>query len=54
MVEIAREGRRIQECKFSDRGKTERRKEGITRLVNWNIAGAKNITEAWEYFPDFD
>lgn len=32
----------------------DRRENGIIRLVNRNIAGARNIMEAWEYLQDFD
>lgn len=32
----------------------DRREKGIIRLVNRNIAGARNIMEAWEYLQDFD
>lgn len=46
---MAGEGRRIQECKFSEKEKRDRKNKEIIRLVNWNIAGAKNIIEAWEY-----
>lgn len=53
MAQIERRDRGIQRGKFSRRTGGSRR-EGTRKLVSWNIAGAKNIREAWDYDPEYD